>query len=248
MHGIKSEGFEVVRGLLERSELSRVEGDIRRLFQMVGGDGTDDGIKNLYRSDQASFVNAAKTAHNLPSLRRLSCNSGLIAKLQELGLSIPVENTRPVLFFSSPDLASHHFYHRAKAHQDWYGMRGSLDGLVAWFPIVPLTAEMGFLEVIPGSHKRLFPHRQEGPTFEIDGDITEGFVPVPLELGDVLLFRAFLVHRSGLNVSPRIRLAANFRYDNAANPFFRSRGFPQPFQYVRRPLEATDIPDPALIE
>ncbi|MEK9774404.1 MAG: hypothetical protein VW298_02200, partial [Candidatus Woesearchaeota archaeon] len=50
-------------------------------------------------------------------------------------------------------------YHGFGPHQDWLSVKGSLDGLISWIPLVNIDRELYPLELIPGSHinREIFP-------------------------------------------------------------------------------------------
>ncbi len=48
-----------------------------------------------------------------------------------------------------------------------------------------------------------------------------------MEQGDALFMNSFLVHRSGTNVTDRIRLSMHFRYNDASESTFISRKYPR---------------------
>jgi ectoine hydroxylase-related dioxygenase (phytanoyl-CoA dioxygenase family) len=240
-------GYCVLEGFFEKDELLEVARDIRAVFgaqlPQVGSRGaTDQEIIRLYNEDRGLYVACAKMAHNVPSFQRLAVDKRLLEETKAFGVDVPAVNTRPVIFFSSSHLASHHFYWKARPHQDWAGGRGSLDGIVAWVPIFEIAKGHGYLEVVPGSHlKGLKEHVKEGPSVEIPDVIPDDqFVSVPMSLGDVLLFSPFTIHRSGTNVTDEIRMVVNFRYDNMTDPSFVDRRFPAPFEYMR--IDAPLVP------
>ena len=148
----------------------------------------------------------------------------------------PVINTRPVLLFSSEKVAKHHFYWKSKPHQDLAIMSGSPDSVVVWIPLCDMDEDLGFLEVVPGSHKNgVLAHEKSGPSLEIKEEIPdEAFLPAKMKIGDALFFSSSTIHRSGTNKSKRIRLTVSYRYDNILNMDFISKKYPLAFDYVMR--------------
>jgi hypothetical protein len=69
----------------------------------------------------------------------------------------------------------------------------------------------------------------------------ENYVQTSFEVGDLLIFSAFLVHRSGENITKNIRWSIQLRYNNMAEPTFKERGFPMP--YIYKPEENLVTPD-----
>lgn len=195
----------------------------------------DQDLYNLYKNDKEGYLCCAKQSHNLLSLHRLASHNSIIEMLPNFGITMPSHAAKPVILFSSKFLAdNHHFYWKANPHQDWAGLKGSLDSVVAWMPLVPFHEELGYLEVVKRSHlKGLHKHVPSGPTVEIEKKLRCKFDPIPMQLGDVLFFSTLLIHRSGVNKSKLIRLSVNFRYDNIEEKTFINRKFPNSFVYNR---------------
>ena len=157
-------------------------------------------------------------------------------------VDFPAVNMKPVVMFSAKELASHNFYWKTNPHQDFSGMKSSLDGIVLWTPLFDMKKEHGFIELIPESHtKGFYNHKETGPTFEICENIDESlFKEIETEKKDIILFSAFTIHRSGRNTSNEIRYAVNFRYDNFDEKTYVERKYPQPFKYTRNECPSID--------
>jgi ectoine hydroxylase-related dioxygenase (phytanoyl-CoA dioxygenase family) len=110
-------------------------------------------------------------------------------------------------------------------HQDGINDRIVLNparSVAAWLAITDATTRNGCLQVIPGSHRGGYlPYRRAAPTTADDDqrplttaeDFSEDmFMPVPLLAGQACLMDMRLLHRSGLNQSPRARVGLNIRY------------------------------------
>jgi ectoine hydroxylase-related dioxygenase (phytanoyl-CoA dioxygenase family) len=126
-------------------------------------------------------------------------------------------------------------------HYDYAYISTSLDGVTGWVPLLPMSADMGWLKVVLGSHKRVHPisvrgsaaskgpflghhifslHRPDIETFERDGVELPDVGP-----GDVLALHCCLLHRSGLNRAARSRWTALCRFGNATDPAVVDRGW-----------------------
>lgn len=111
-------------------------------------------------------------------------------------------------------------------------MQGSLNATVIWVPLVNVSRELGTLEIIPRSHLWGLKDSNEDDWYRhIDGLSDEQYQAVPVEAGDALFFSAFLVHRSGDNVTDSIRWSCHFRYNDLEEPTFISRKYPNPYVY-----------------
>lgn len=242
----RQDGFVVVRRVFAPDEVDAVLKDAQAVFrrQFAAHDiplpepTTPplflDAMERLFQADMQAFVNAGKQCQHLISLHRLSLDERILLLLRGLRLTDPNISTRPVLYFNHQRLAKKEVYWRVFAHQDWRSMQGSLDAVVAWLPLVRITSDLGPLELARGSHlDGLLTDRVEDGFGRVGENDLAGrqFESVDTEIGDVVLFSAFLVHQSGTNTSNAIRWSCHFRYNNLAEPHFIRRGFPHPYVY-----------------
>jgi ectoine hydroxylase-related dioxygenase (phytanoyl-CoA dioxygenase family) len=123
-------------------------------------------------------------------------------------------------------------------------MQGSLNAIVVWVPLAPVAKELGALEIIPGSHLGgLQESRQDEWYRHIEGLGDDQYKSIEMEAGDVLFFSAFLIHRSGHNVTDSIRWSCHFRYNDLDEPTFISRKYPNPYTYTpQQELVTKDFP------
>jgi ectoine hydroxylase-related dioxygenase (phytanoyl-CoA dioxygenase family) len=124
-------------------------------------------------------------------------------------------------------------------HQEYPAQLRSVDGLVFWSPLVPVTDELGPVVFCPGSQK-------EGPlpvctavpenagrsgayALKIKGeeDILKKYTKLaPLtQPRDLVIIDFLVLHASGFNRSNRPRWSMQFRYFNFADPMGRSHGW-----------------------
>jgi len=120
---------------------------------------------------------------------------------------------------------------RAQWHQEFPSQLRSLDGIVFWTPLLPVTSEMGPVQIAEGSHA-------EGiiPVYQSDGGagktgayalfmdraeerLASYNIVAPLSTpGDLVLMDFLTMHQSGHNVSTIPRWSIQFRYFNFADP------------------------------
>jgi phytanoyl-CoA hydroxylase len=257
------EGYLLLKGFFRPEEISSIREEAKQVFitQMcrLGAAVSpvrsehefESGMYNLFAADLQTFINCGKQVQHLISLHKLSLDERIIGALKELGLAFPNVNTRPLVHFNSSRLAKKEVYWRLALHQDWRTMQGSLDALVVWVPMVDVDISLGAIEIIPGSHRwgLLSSDWQEGYGHVEQPLSSPEPLPVEVELGDVLFFSAFLVHRSGTNSTNSIRWSCQFRYNNLNEKTFIRRGYPHSFIY--RPQEeliTANFPQPNDIE
>ncbi|WP_025765193.1 phytanoyl-CoA dioxygenase family protein [Dyadobacter tibetensis] len=250
------EGYVLLRQFLDKSLVAEIYTDARKIFaqqiKRVTGRSVDIDDRDLFEAamfeffekDFNAFVNTGKTVQHTFSLHRLGVDPQIGELLKEAGLSSPIIGARPAMQFNSRFLSKDGSKHwKLDAHQDWRTGQGSLDSAVIWFPMVDAGADLGALQVIPGSHKWGL---KESSTSGYQGGITsdlgeDAFVQTTFETGDLLLFSAFLIHQSGNNITNNIRWSVQLRYNNLDEPTFIERGYPM--AYIYKPETDLVTPD-----
>lgn len=126
---------------------------------------------------------------------------------------------------------------RAQWHQEYPAQLRSLDGVVFWSPLVPITTELGPVVVCPGSH-----HEGAVPVRVSSADGRQGAYALELHEeasriarysheapltrpGDLILLDFLLLHASGHNRAQRSRWSMQFRYFNFADATGRRHGW-----------------------
>lgn len=120
---------------------------------------------------------------------------------------------------------------RAQWHQEFPGQLRSIDGIVFWTPLLPVTPDMGPVQIASGSHA-------EGciPVYRSDAGLGktgayalfmdnaeerlsryEQVAPLS-NPGDLILMDFLTMHQGGHNVSDRPRWSIQFRLFNFADP------------------------------
>lgn len=128
---------------------------------------------------------------------------------------------------------------RANWHQEYPAQLRSLDGVVYWTPLVPITEELGPVEFCPGS-------QIEGPisVYTQDKDHPEKAGAYSLTLkdeeallkkyphispltnpGDLVIIDFLVLHASGRNTSGRSRWSMQLRYFNFKEPTGLAHGW-----------------------
>lgn len=126
-------------------------------------------------------------------------------------------------------------------HYDYAYITTSLDGITGWAPLQSMTADMGWLRVLPGSHRRIHPmdvrdkSTIDGPflghhIFSLHGaDVNamegESFDIPDVQPGDLLILHCCLLHRSGQNRGRRARWTALCRFSNGLDNALAARGW-----------------------
>jgi hypothetical protein len=126
---------------------------------------------------------------------------------------------------------------RAQWHQEYPAQLRSIDGLVFWSPLVPVTQEIGPVQFCLGSHRDGTVPVHVGTGTDRSGayaltlkDETEVIARYPVAAplvspGDLVVIDFLLLHASGHNVGHRSRWSMQFRYFNFGDPVGRSHGW-----------------------
>ncbi len=249
----RREGYLHLRSFFPRGEIESLRRDALRVFehQIRASDAaanlrgsehdSEQALFRLFRQDVARFASCGKQIQHLVSLHRLSLDARILDLLAGLGLAFPNISTRPVLYFNSRHLATKEVYWRVFAHQDWRSMQGSLNSVVVWLPLHDIDRDIGALEIVPGSHRLGLLTTEVVERFgKVDRFGDSDFQSVEVEQGDLLVFSAFLVHRSGTNSTDSIRWSCHFRYNDLAEHSFIQRGYPH--AYVYHPVDELMTP------
>lgn len=121
---------------------------------------------------------------------------------------------------------------RANWHQEYPAQLRSLDGVVYWSPLLPITPELGPVEFCPGSHREgpvpVYSPRGGNPqktgayslTLDNEAELLSRYEHVsPLtNPGDLVIIDFLVLHASGENRSNRSRWSMQFRYFNFREP------------------------------
>jgi phytanoyl-CoA hydroxylase len=251
-----NDGYVLLRDFLDKDTVNTIYTDARKIFAVqikrVTGKVVDidnrDEFENamfaFFEKDFNAFVNTGKTVQHTFSLHRLGLDSRIENVLKEVGLSSPIIGARAAMQFNSRFLSKDGSKHwKLDAHQDWRTGQGSLDSTVIWFPMVDAGADIGALQVIPGSHKSgLKASSTSGYQGGITAELNENeFIQTEFKVGDILVFSAFLIHQSGNNITNNIRWSVQLRYNNLDEPTFIERGYPM--AYIYKPESELVTPD-----
>lgn len=247
----QADGFLVAQALLAPPRVDATVVSLKHAYDKVlqarglpVGDSIDRSMKNLHGTDLDSYLKVTGALWRKLPVYELLHDPAIAGFLNELlgwqDIFIPGGQ---VVHLMSDMLRTPGGYHGFSAHQDWPSVRGSLDGLVVWVPLMDIDAGLYPLEVIPGSHRAgQLPLKQDPDNpWEIRPDCYDAadFLPVEVNKGDVVFMSNFTVHRSSpQGPLERVRLACSTRYDNGDEPSFIERCYPS--AYRRSVDRATD--------
>ncbi len=254
-------GFFIAKGFFDPEKIIVIQHKAKFFFKQqfveVGLlDNISENIENedfnqilfeFFEKFPERVVSTGKHIQHMIDLHRISLDSKIENSLKEIGQITPNICTRPVLFFNSKKLAKKDVYWKTDPHQDWRSMQGSLNSIVVWLPLIDVDKKLGALEIVPKSHfngLQTTDFKDGFGTLPIKEVNKNEWLPIELEVGDVLFFSSFLYHRSGINSTENgIRWSCHFRYNDISEKSFIERGYPHPYVYYpNQELITPDFP------
>lgn len=237
------DGFVVIENYVDQESVQLLYKQLTYPFSLMCSkneidfdNSADAAIINLYERNYDDFYGATRQLANNPNLHKLGLRPELLEILKILGISEPYICGLPMVVYNCKKLAREEYHHRTPIHQDLRSMQGSQDSVVVWMPLVDVDELNGAIQAISGSHMNgLYDTVKDNWYRRIPEELVnlEEFQSVNMKAGDLLIFSSLLVHRSGLNVTGRLRWACQFRYNNLIEMSFIERGLYNP--YVHRP-------------
>jgi hypothetical protein len=107
------------------------------------------------------------------------------------------------------------------SHQDFPHIQGTTETMSLWLPLCDCPTAMGGLAIARGSHKegvRDFTVSNGAGAMEVIDPLEGTWVAGPLQAGDVLIFHSLTVHKGMPNLTNRLRLSLDNRYQRASEP------------------------------
>lgn len=232
-HGM---GFVRIPGFFDVGrELAPVIDQITRAGQRICGRFDFDDASHVENLNPHQRGALYKLLRYLPSLMRVACGDKLIEASRALGLDMPMVLRSYNIRMDTPHRDEFLFHW----HQDITYLLGSLNSVTYWIPLGTVNAGNGSVEVVPGSHRAgIAPFRftsdkpLDAGTVLSPADIhlaeepSEPGVMIEAEIGDLVLFSQFLLHRSTPNRSRLTRWTVQVRHADAFEPAFIDAGYP----------------------
>lgn len=237
-----SKGHTCFEGYLSSTELDGVAADFAGLIKLqMGAAGLDvsagpspswylsEGTMQLAAKERKRVGFLYDSCMKLCSLRALAVSERLLAlPKQLLGVELLSMSNNIQVRIDLPTEDRFLFRHW---HQDYTSGMTSLHGLSLWIPLLPITEEMGPVEVLDGSHRDGLRNSwlQDGRYYNTeitDESEAEEFSARPYDAGDVLAFDLMTIHRSGLNRSSCPRWTICFRYCDMSDEKSVASGWP----------------------
>lgn len=233
-----SNGYYIAKSALSKGTIKSVINTIDTLYEQqlsLHELGFKDfslfqKMKLLFDYNTATYLKVAGALGRLCDVYEIFLSKEIKTLISTLSINKLLIPTGPVVHIMSQDLMIPGGYFGLPAHQDYPSMQGSLDSLVVWVPLVDIDRNFYPLEVIPKSHSNgILSGKMTEKYYEINQSLykNDDFVPIEVEVGDVVFMSSFTVHRSGTNGKKQdVRLSCSMRFDNLEEESFIKRVYP----------------------
>jgi len=223
---IETRGYALIRDLLPREELVRVLTDVTQILDKAGWllPGFDPlervaKISVACGDPDPSFKQAYQQVFNLESFHSLPHHPALRRVMEMIVGDRLLVHPKPIgrLIFPNCERLTTH------AHQDYRFMGGDAECFTVWIPLHDCPTAVGPLRILEGSHRFGF-QRHEDENLHVpeipDGSAIGGdWVGGDINAGDVLMFHSLTVHAASPNLSNRLRISLDCRFQDHARIF-----------------------------
>lgn len=220
---LSEDGYLFFRRLVDPESVVDLRADVLLALDRSGWleDGTDplDARPGpLIRNEGSEpFWEGYANIQKLQRFHRAAHDARLGAMLRALIDDDLVVHPRKIARVSFP-----HSGFATPPHQDFRYIQGTTDVFTVWMPLGPCPVELGGLRILRGTqHSGLLPTITApgagGLAVETDDDDPD-WVSDDYEAGDALVFHSLTVHGAVPNVTDRLRLSVDYRYQSAAEP------------------------------
>jgi hypothetical protein len=224
--GIESKGYVLIRGVLPPDALRPLLGEVAQIVNDAGWLQPDhDPLDRMADTSAACgdpdplFKRTYQKIFNLESFHALAHDSALQQVMRMLVGEQLLVHPKPIGRLIFPN-CEHLVVH---AHQDYRFMDGDPECFTAWIPLHDCPTDQGPLQILEGSHRFGF-QRHEHSDIQIP-EIPEGtalgdeWVGGHVNAGDVLIFHSLTVHAASPNLSNRLRISLDCRFQNYERVF-----------------------------
>lgn len=227
------EGYLFFPGLLPVEAVLRVRADLLGVVErygwrqpgqdVYGGRLNGDALSQVPAEEMRSDIGVSHAAYHavqkLPSFHELPHHPALLALYRGLFGEEVFVHPRHIARM----ITAHPVMHPTPQHQDFPLVQGSANTWTCWFPLGDCPRSMGGLTVLRGSHREGYiPIQRASGAGGIAVQLCPGqevWVEGDYQIGDVLTFPCFTVHKALPSVEPeQIRLSIDARYQAISEP------------------------------
>ncbi len=215
-------GYALVRQLIPKSDVELVLADVSDVLFRAGwlrrASSPSDRIPAegaAFGDPDPIFKRTYQEVFNLELFHALPHHPALKKVMQMIVGDEILVHPKPIgrlIFPRCERLVTH-------AHQDYEFMGGDPEFYTVWMPLHDCPIEAGSLRILEGSHRYgTQEHEKENlhvPEIPLDVVTGDDWVEGRVNAGDVLIFHSLTVHAAAPNVSDRMRLSLDCRFQDA---------------------------------
>jgi len=221
---LRQDGYLCIKGLLPREDVLRVRGRFLAAAGAAGWLEADTDVEEAIADPaeacvdpEAPFVGVLRRFYRNEAGHALKLHPNVIGLFERLFgepvLAHPLLIPR-CIFPQRPEFTT-------PSHQDFPHIQGTAETMSLWLPLGDCPAGMGGIAIARGSHKdgvRDFTVSNGAGAMEVIDPLEGSWVAGPLEAGDVLIFHSLTVHKGLPNLTNRLRISLDNRYQRASEP------------------------------
>ena len=220
-----SRGYLLIRGLLPTEELNRLLGEIAQIVFTAGWLLPDHNPVERMANVSAAcgdpdplFKRTYEQIFSLESLHAFAHHAALRRVMNILVGPHLLIHPKPIVRLMFP----HSDQFVVHAHQDHQAIAGDPESFTAWMPLHDCPAELGPLQILEAS-QYFGLQRADPQSGYVSKETARGgnWVSGQITAGDVLIFHSLTVHAGAPNISDRLRISMDCRfqdYGRALNP------------------------------
>ncbi len=219
------DGYLFIRGLIPRDVVMGLAGQALGIAARAGwldaahpvGEAVAD-VSASCTDPEPGYLATLGEIYRLQALHELQHHPAVIDLFERvLGEAVlPRPRLIPRIFFPESDALT------TAPHQDYPYVQGTTEVFTLWTPLGDCPAALGALQVAEGSHLagvREFKISQHAATaLEVADPLEGAWRGGDFAAGDVVVFHSLTVHRGSPNLTNRLRLSADFRFQRASDP------------------------------
>jgi hypothetical protein len=231
----ESDGYLVRRGVIPERTLAEVQSVFERLVDRLAHQWFDEGFVTSTHDELPFEKRFAALREELPARFPTSWRKALVSREVYRLWQLP-EVLGPIRSLVGDEVYAHGVWNgrprepgvmlqKILWHQDahYYKRWAPDDGplVSVWMPLVPVNADNGCLQMLPGSQRRGYIDRHNGfnGLFTVADSVIAEHTPVTLEMepGDALFFSDTTVHQALDNQSDGVRWSIDIRFGAATD-------------------------------
>jgi ectoine hydroxylase-related dioxygenase (phytanoyl-CoA dioxygenase family) len=215
-------GYALIRGLIPKPDVEAALADVAEVLFTAGWLRSDSSPSDRIPAEGAAygdpdpiFKKTYQEVFNLELFHALPHHPALKEVMEMIAGGQALVHPKPIgrlIFPGCERLVTH-------AHQDYEFMGGDPEFYTVWIPLHDCPIEAGSLRILEGSHRYgIQEHERENlhvPEIPIDVVVGDEWVEGQVNAGDVLIFHSLTVHAAAPNISGRMRISLDCRFQDA---------------------------------